>query len=62
MLCLFLVNDELISEIGKGLCILVGISKDDTDKDIEYMLVGTKFIKYAQDFNSSYAIIFYVIA
>jgi D-tyrosyl-tRNA(Tyr) deacylase len=32
------VNDELISSIGKGLCVLVGISRDDTDTDIEYMV------------------------
>lgn len=33
----YAVNDELISSIGKGICVLVGISKDDTNKDIEYV-------------------------
>jgi len=32
------VNEELISKIGKGICVLVGISRDDTDKDIEYIV------------------------
>jgi len=36
------VGDELISSIGKGLCVLVGISKDDTDKDMDYMYVDLK--------------------
>lgn len=37
--CLFLVDGELISSIKEGLCVLVGISKHDSRKDIEYMLV-----------------------
>lgn len=31
------VNDELISSIGKGLCVLIGISVNDTDKDLDYI-------------------------
>lgn len=27
------VNGELISEIGRGLCVLVGISNEDTEED-----------------------------
>jgi D-tyrosyl-tRNA(Tyr) deacylase len=34
---LFAVEDEVISSIGKGLCVLIGISKDDTTTDMEYM-------------------------
>lgn len=34
---LFVVEGEVISSIGKGLCVLVGISKDDTTKEMEYM-------------------------
>lgn len=34
---LFIVNDELVSVIGRGFCVLVGISHDDTIKDVEYM-------------------------
>ncbi len=36
------VNDEVISSIGQGLCVLIGISRNDTIKDTEYMQV--KFI------------------
>eukprot|EP00794_Sanderia_malayensis_P017848 gene17848-19631_t len=32
------VDGEIISSIGKGLCILLGISRDDTAKDVEYMV------------------------
>nr|CAD7198257.1 unnamed protein product [Timema douglasi]CAD7404749.1 unnamed protein product [Timema poppensis] len=31
------VEDELINSIGKGLCVLIGISRDDTKKDMEYI-------------------------
>ncbi|XP_037088061.1 D-aminoacyl-tRNA deacylase-like [Pollicipes pollicipes] len=31
------VDGQLVSSIKKGLCILVGLSRDDTDKDLEYM-------------------------
>ena len=32
------VSNEVISSIQNGLCVLVGISRDDTDKDIEYIV------------------------
>uniref|UniRef100_T1IYM9 D-aminoacyl-tRNA deacylase n=1 Tax=Strigamia maritima TaxID=126957 RepID=T1IYM9_STRMM len=32
------INDEIISSIGRGLCVLVGISRDDTSKDADYMI------------------------
>ncbi|XP_066910210.1 D-aminoacyl-tRNA deacylase 1-like [Clytia hemisphaerica] len=32
------VNNELISSIGKGLCVLIGISRDDKPKDVEYIV------------------------
>ncbi|XP_067009830.1 D-aminoacyl-tRNA deacylase 1 isoform X2 [Anabrus simplex] len=31
------VDEELVSSIGRGLCVLVGISRDDTKKDMDYM-------------------------
>lgn len=31
------VSDELVSSIQSGLCVLVGISRDDTEKDMDYM-------------------------
>lgn len=35
--CEILVGDELISSIGRGFCVLIGLSHDDTIKDVEYM-------------------------
>ncbi|XP_015429486.1 PREDICTED: D-aminoacyl-tRNA deacylase [Dufourea novaeangliae] len=31
------VDGEIISSIGNGLCILIGIKRDDTVEDIKYM-------------------------
>lgn len=33
------VDNEIISEVGKGICVLVGFSKYDQTKDVDYMLV-----------------------
>lgn len=32
------VSDELVSSIQNGLCVLVGISRDDTEKDMDFMV------------------------
>lgn len=32
------VDGEVISSIGRGLCVLIGVCKDDTLKDIEWMV------------------------
>ncbi|XP_035899632.1 D-aminoacyl-tRNA deacylase-like isoform X2 [Anopheles stephensi] len=32
-----MVGDELVSSIGRGLCVLVGISSDDNANDVEWM-------------------------
>ncbi|XP_066282649.1 D-aminoacyl-tRNA deacylase-like [Branchiostoma lanceolatum] len=32
------VGDELVSSIGRGLCVLIGVSRDDTPKDMEYIV------------------------
>lgn len=32
-----LVADNVISSIGPGLCVLIGISRTDTEKDVEFM-------------------------
>jgi D-tyrosyl-tRNA(Tyr) deacylase len=40
------VDNQVISEIGRGLCVLIGISSKDTIKDIEYItrkILNTKF-------------------
>ena len=31
------VGDEVVSSIGRGICVLIGIGRDDTTKDIDYM-------------------------
>lgn len=31
------VDGQLISEIGRGLCVLVGICNGDTSADLDYM-------------------------
>jgi len=31
------VQGQLVSKIGPGLCVLVGLSRNDTEKDAEYM-------------------------
>ena len=31
------VDGEIVSKIGKGLCVLVGIHRDDTKKELEYI-------------------------
>lgn len=57
------VNGETISEISKGLCVLVGISRDDTKKDMEFIVRkilnlrifddedGKRWAKSAKDLN-----------
>lgn len=42
------VDDQIISSIKNGLCILVGINKDDTDSDLNYLvqkILNTKFFE-----------------
>ncbi|XP_055903129.1 D-aminoacyl-tRNA deacylase 1-like isoform X2 [Eupeodes corollae] len=31
------VEDEEVCSINKGLCVFVGFSKNDTEKDVDYM-------------------------
>lgn len=33
----FLVGGEQISAIGRGICVLLGISLEDTQKELEHM-------------------------
>jgi D-tyrosyl-tRNA(Tyr) deacylase len=37
MMLVLLVGSEIVSSIGQGLCVLIGISRDDTDKEIEFL-------------------------
>ncbi|CAD5113357.1 unnamed protein product [Dimorphilus gyrociliatus] len=57
------VNGDVVSEIGKGLCVLVGISRDDNKKDMEFIVRkilnlrvfddenGKRWAKSAKDLN-----------
>ncbi|XP_037867899.1 D-aminoacyl-tRNA deacylase 1 isoform X2 [Bombyx mori] len=47
-----IVNGEVISNIEQGLCILIGISKYDTVKDIEYIVRKILSIKLFDDESS----------
>jgi D-aminoacyl-tRNA deacylase len=31
------VEGQMISEIGRGLCVLIGICDKDTEKDVEFL-------------------------
>ena len=33
----FAVGEETVSSIGQGLCVLIGIGRYDTEKELEYM-------------------------
>ncbi|GIY52927.1 d-aminoacyl-tRNA deacylase 1 [Caerostris extrusa] len=46
-----LVDNEVISSIGRGICVLVGISKDDTKKDIDFMVRKLVNIRLFEDEN-----------
>ena len=43
------INGRTISEIGKGYLILLGISKDDTEKDIEYLVNKITSLRIFED-------------
>lgn len=32
------VDEKVVGSIQKGLCVLLGIGTDDTDKDVDYMV------------------------
>ncbi|KAG8189123.1 hypothetical protein JTE90_028662 [Oedothorax gibbosus] len=43
------VNGELISSIGRGICVLIGISKDDNKKDMDFMIRKLLNIRLFED-------------
>lgn len=45
------VNGELISHIGKGVLVFLGLGKDDTDKDIQYFLKKIPQLRIFEDEN-----------
>ena len=47
------VSGELVSSIQRGYCILVGISKDDTEKDMDYIIRKILNIRLFSDEDSN---------
>lgn len=45
------INNEKVSEIGKGLLVLVGIENEDTTNDIEYLVKKTSQLRIFYDEN-----------
>ena len=43
------VSNEIISSIKNGLCVLIGISRDDTEKDIDYIVKKILTIRLFED-------------
>ncbi|CAH0677725.1 unnamed protein product [Spodoptera exigua] len=43
------VNDEVISSIGQGICVFIGISNTDSKKDMEYIVRKLLSIKLFDD-------------
>ncbi|GAB0092714.1 D-aminoacyl-tRNA deacylase [Sergentomyia squamirostris] len=43
------VDQEVISAIGRGLCVLVGICRDDSQKDVEYIVRKLLNIRLFED-------------
>nr|XP_005992972.1 PREDICTED: D-tyrosyl-tRNA(Tyr) deacylase 1 isoform X2 [Latimeria chalumnae] len=48
------VGDEQISSIGRGLCVLLGISLEDTQKDVEYMVRKILNLRLFEDENGKH--------
>ena len=54
-MCLpFTVGDNKVSEIGRGLCILLGISRDDTLQELEYMWVFIVLQRFSSEQECKY--------
>jgi D-tyrosyl-tRNA(Tyr) deacylase len=43
------VSNELVGSIQKGLCVLVGIARDDTDKDVDFIIRKLLNIRLFED-------------
>jgi D-tyrosyl-tRNA(Tyr) deacylase len=43
------VSNELVGSIQRGLCVLVGIARDDTDKDVDFIIRKLLNIRLFED-------------
>ncbi|KAJ3151937.1 D-tyrosyl-tRNA(Tyr) deacylase [Geranomyces variabilis] len=43
------VDGELVGQIGRGLCLLVGITVDDTPKDVDWMVKKVTTLRLFED-------------
>ncbi len=46
-----LIEGNLFSEIGKGILVLLGIEKGDTEKDVEYLVKKVSLLRIFEDAN-----------
>jgi D-tyrosyl-tRNA(Tyr) deacylase len=46
-----LIEGNLYSEIGKGILVLLGVEKGDTDKDVEYIVKKVSHLRIFEDAN-----------
>ena len=47
------IDGEVVGKCGKGYMILIGVSVDDTDKDLEYMATKIPTLRIFEDENRS---------
>jgi len=43
------VENQIVGEIGKGLLVLIGITQDDTEKDLEWIVKKTTLLRIFTD-------------
>ena len=48
------VNNELVSSIGRGLCVLVGIGRNDSSSDVQFLTKKLLSLKLFEDENGSH--------
>ncbi len=49
-----IVNNKIVSEIGKGMLVLLGIGKEDEEKDFEYISRKLASLRIFEDENSKF--------
>lgn len=58
-ICIYTVDNKVVGQIGKGLCVLIGIHQDDTEADMEYMYVS--YVMYMHHTPSIQYLLVYVV-